>query len=63
MTKTKKIVYVGPIDKVALVVDGREQIVAHGDTLELPAELAESLLEQQGNWVPVPAAANKKKEE
>lgn len=50
--------YVGPHDGVHIHLgDGRySDAVMHGDTVDVPADLARSLLEQESNW----AKASKK---
>lgn len=45
-----KVKYVGPYKSVSLSPRGG-QVVAHGETVEVPDELGAGLLEQPDNWV------------
>jgi hypothetical protein len=61
-----KLVYRGPHRGVYVPLpDGREIEVAHGQAAEFPDEVADSLLEQAGNWEPAekPSAAKAAKRE
>lgn len=52
---TKKIRYVGPHVAVELErPDGTTAEVNHGAELETTTDHAESLLEQESNWQPIP---------
>jgi hypothetical protein len=52
-----KITYIGRSTVgITVPVDGAERFVAHGDSVDLPAELAASLLEQDTEWAPVKAS-------
>lgn len=54
----KRVVYVGPSDAVELV---DRTLCRRGEPIELPDELAQSLLEQVDTWQPASAAAAKPK--
>ncbi|HYJ69631.1 MAG TPA: hypothetical protein VEX15_18415 [Nocardioidaceae bacterium] len=56
----KKIKYVGSHDEVEIGETGL--LCKRGESVEVPDELAESLLEQPSNWEPVKATTTKNKE-
>lgn len=57
---TKKIRYVGPHEAVYLPLpDGREEMVERHHQVEVPTDLANSLLEQEENWKPAPKRRRK----
>jgi len=55
MADTKSIIYVGGSDAVDIAVNGAAVTCVNGEPVELPTEIAESLLEQD-IWQPAPAA-------
>ncbi len=59
-----KLQYVGPHDGVTITLpDGREASVDRDCTIDVPTDLAESLLEQATNWQRASAAKAPKKGE
>lgn len=58
-----KVIYTGRHGAVDLPLpDGTEPTVKWGDVIDVPADFAASLLEQQDNWAAAPAAAKPKAE-
>lgn len=45
----QRVQYIGPYDEV-VIPDASNQKVIRGQVIELPDELAQSLLEQEANW-------------
>ena len=55
--------YIGPFDAVELEAADKAWIeVRHGETVDLPDDLATSLLEQPANWEAVSGGARKRAE-
>ena len=46
----KKFKYVGPIDQIDTVADGRVYTVSRGDIIEVSPYAAEALRSQPSNW-------------
>lgn len=46
------VTYVGPFDEVVFFQRGIERTAVNGEPVEVPADVADGLLEQPDNWQP-----------
>jgi protein involved in polysaccharide export with SLBB domain len=51
--------YVGPIDEIQTIADGRVYTLKRGDTIEVSPYAAEAFNKQPSNWKPVKADKTK----
>lgn len=59
----KNVTYIGPFDAVELERAPRLWVsVSHGESIEVPDDVAAALCEQVDNWTDTAAAAKPKKE-
>ena len=58
----KKYRYVGPVDEIQTIADGRVYTVKRGDIIEVSPHAAKSLEAQPSNWEHVKAAKAEEKE-